>query len=178
MAKNTAESSKNVLNITKTLSERQQMRVVSVFYHGMFNIYPLECPGTVTYKSDIKDDTTFNSNLRNFMSDEDFVCSSILFKEQKYMLGDIVIVGIQDCDNIDAGVIKAILVKANKLHFVIQRYQSERMFYQYFICEKSTSDVYEFVDATKLIDFKPLILRGTSQRFVFTLHQHLSHDYQ
>ena len=108
MAKNTAESSKNVLNITKTLSERQQMRVVSVFYHGMFNIYPFECPGTVTYKSDIKDDTTFNSNLRNFMSDEDFVCSSILFREQKYRLGDIVIVGIQDCDNIDAGLIKAI----------------------------------------------------------------------
>ena len=37
IAKSLAESAKNVVNITKTVSERQQMRAVSVYYHGMFN---------------------------------------------------------------------------------------------------------------------------------------------
>ena len=178
VAKNTAESAKNVLNITKTLSERQQLRAVSVYYHGMFNTSQVECSGVVTYKSEIQDNTSFNSTLRNFMAQEDFICGSIQFREQTYVTGDLVVVGIEDCDDMDVGLIKAILVKASKVYFVIQRYRCKRMYLQFFVSETPVNDVFEFIEVTKLIDYKPLILRGTINKFVYTLHHHVSHDYK
>ena len=67
-AKSTALSSKNVVNITKTISERQQMRASSVFYHGMFSFVPYVLPDVVMQKSQVT-----NSELKSFMGENDFL---------------------------------------------------------------------------------------------------------
>ena len=67
-AKSTALSSKNVVNITKTVSERQQMRAASVFYNGMFNFMPYTLPENV-----IRKDQVTNIQLKSFMSAADFL---------------------------------------------------------------------------------------------------------
>ena len=67
-AKSTALSSKNVVNITKTASERQQMRAASVFYHGMFNYMPYTLPENVMSKGQVT-----NMQLKSFMSDTEFL---------------------------------------------------------------------------------------------------------
>ena len=56
-------SSKNVINVTKTISERHQLRSVSVFYHGMFNFHLYELPELVQTKREITDDNNFIKNM-------------------------------------------------------------------------------------------------------------------
>ena len=178
MAKSTAESAKNVINITKTISERQQMRAVSVFYHGMFNSRLYELPNVVLHKKDIIDESDFNTNLKSFMSSNDLVCSSIIVRNQMYKTEDLVVLDIADCDNVSVGLIKTILIKDDKVYFVVKRYGATRNWLQYFESEKPDDNICEFVESKNIKDSKPLIKRGTSNNFVFTFHHHVSYEYQ
>ena len=40
-----------MINVTKTISERQQLRAASVFYNGMFNFSKFSLPEAVTIKN-------------------------------------------------------------------------------------------------------------------------------
>ena len=151
------------------------MRAVSVLYHGMFSTSPIECLGTFTYKYQIADESDFNSKLKSFMSDDDYTCQTLVFKEQLYQNGDIVVMATEDCDNLEIGLVKSILVKGIKVY---QRHKSQRVDLQYFMCQRPNTEVFEFIEVAQLVDFKPLIMRGTINKFVFTLHHHVSHDYE
>ena len=75
------------------------------------------------------------------------------------------------------GIILSILIKDVKVYFLIKRYRAIRNWLQYFESEKN-DNIYEFIDSMCLVDFKPLIMRGTSDNFLFTLHHHISFDYK
>ena len=154
------------------------MRSVSVFYHGMFNFSLYELPENVIPKHEIKDDSEFNSSLKCSMGESDVICDNIHVNNQLYKNGDLIVVSIEDCDNLCVGLIKTILIKDNKVYFVAQRYKATRNWLQYFESEKPNDDICQFVESSKLIDFKPLIMRGTTEKFVFTLHHYISFDYQ
>ena len=177
VAKSIAESAKNVVNITKTVAERQQMRAVSVFYHGMFNFAPYYLPEIVLKKNEIIEDSDFHRNLKGFMGESDLICNSVVVNNQSYKNGDLIVVGITDSDNVHVGLIQTILTKENKIYFVIKRYGASRNLLQYFESGKSEA-ICEFVESNKLVDFKPLIKRGTSDHFIFTFHHHISFEYQ
>ena len=178
VAKSTAESAKNVINITKTVTERQQMRAVSVFYHGMFNFEPFTLPDNVLSKSEINEDSGLHKKLKSYMSDSDVICSNVVANNQAYKTGDLVVLEITDCDNLSVGLIQAILIKLNKVYFVIKRYSAIRKWLQYFESEKKGESVEEFVDCNRLVDYKPVIKRGTTEKFIFILHHHISFEYQ
>ena len=177
-SKSTAESAKNVINITKTVAERQQMRAVSVFYHGMFNFAPYTLPEVVLNKNEITEDSDFYNNLKGFMGENDWICNNIFVNNQQYVNGDIIIVGITDCDNISVGLIQTILIKDKKVYFVIKRYEAVRNWLLYFEAVKPANTISEFVKSNNLIDYKPLIRRGTANAFNFVLHHHVSFDYE
>ena len=62
-------------NITKTLSERQQMRAASVFYRGMYESDNFRLPQQdVTYKRNVIGDNPFNQELFNIMGEDDYAC--------------------------------------------------------------------------------------------------------
>ena len=178
MAKNTAETAKNVINITKTVTERQQMRSVSVYYNGMFDMSSYKNPEHVVYKCDLNEDSDFNTLLKDSMGSSDFICSTIFVNSQNYSNSDIIIVGIEDCDNLSVGLIRTVLVNGCKVYFVIQRYKAQRNKLRFFESKKPNEDIFEFIDCNRIIDFKPLIMRGTNKNFVFTLHHHVSFDYE
>ena len=71
----------------------------------------------------------------------------------------------------------SILIKDVKVYFLIKRYRAIRNWLQYFE-SKQNDNIYEFIDSKCLVDFKPLIMRGTSANFIFTLHHHISFDYK
>ena len=71
-----------------------------------------------------------------------------------------------------------LLVKGNKVYFVVQKYNAVRSFLRYFESDKLLDDTPEFVEVSKVIDFKPLIKRGTSNRFLFFMHHHVSYQYE
>ena len=126
IAKSIAESTKNVKNITKTISEREQMRASSVFYYGMYNGSKFTLPEAVTTKEQIKNDEGFLTELRRSMNKNDIVCNSVIYEDQTYKNNDSIVTGIEDCDSLEVGVIKTILVKNDEVYFIVQLYRARR----------------------------------------------------
>ena len=177
VAKSTAESAKNVINVTKTISERQQMRAASVFYRGMFNFAKFSLPETVVLKQDINETSSFHITLKTFMSNDDFICNEIFVNNQTYKNDDLIVLEVTDCDNIAVGLIQTILVKNDKVYFVTKKYLATRSCFNYF--ESNISETTPvFTLSSSLADFKPLIKRGSTEKFVFVLHHHISFLYQ
>ena len=144
----------------------------------MFSFSDYELPENVIPKKDIKADSEFLSDLKSSMSDSDMICDRILLYNQLYKNGDLVVLGIEDCDNLTVGLIKTILIKDDKVYFVTQSYNASRNWLQYFECVKPKDDICHFVESSKILDFKPLIMRGTIDKFLFTLHHYISYDYE
>jgi hypothetical protein len=153
------------------------MRSASVFYHGMFNFAKFSLPQNVMLKKEIVENTAFHSQLKAFMSSDDLICSEILVNNQVYKNNDIVVLEITDCDNIVVGLIQTVLVKNLKVYFVSKKFEAVRHWLQYFVSKGSKSTCV-FTDSDQLADFKPLIKRGTSDKFIFCLHHHISFEYQ
>ena len=178
VAKMTAESAKNVINISKTISERQQLRAVSVYYNGMFNFVHMKLPQNVITKSQLSDSHSFNTDmLKTFMSDTDLLCSTIYVNNHQYSNGDLIVISVEDIDNITVGLVQTILIKRDKVYFVVQKYEASRDFLQYFESKELSESVSFFIESNALADFKPLIKRGTTKKFVFVLHHHVSFMY-
>ena len=177
VAKATAEAAKNVINVTKTIAEKQQLRSASVFYNGMFNTLKFTLPEIVTHKKDLKDGIPFLSELKAFMSEDSLICSEIFVNNQNYKLGDLLAIEIEDDYNIKVGLLKVILVKCNKVYFVLKSYDCERKFLRYFESTKQYEHCV-FREPCVLADFKPLIKRGTEKKFIFVLHHNISFVYK
>ena len=177
VAKSTAEASKNVINVTKTIAEKQQLRAASVFYNTMFNVCNFILPKAVTLKNDIKDDSPFHKELKTFLSNDSLICSEIVSNNQTYKNGDILVLDIEDDYNISVGLIKTILVKNNKVYFVLKKYDCIRRLLRYFETCK-TYDNFIFKESCMLADFKPLIKHGTEGKFIFVLHHNISFVYK
>ena len=111
VAKGTAESAKNFKNISLTISVRQQMRMASVFYNGYLETAEVKYPENVKTIDDLEDDSVFNSSLRSFMGEKDFICNEVVIKSQEYQSGDVVVTKAIDRDNLLVSVIQTILVK-------------------------------------------------------------------
>ena len=176
-AKILAESAKNVINITKTISERQQMRAASIYYRGMFNFEPYTLPNVVLKKTDIVEDSEFYSKLKTFMGDSDLFFSDIFINNQVYKNGDLIVLHVYNPDLITVGLIQTILLKNRKVYFVVQKYTASRNVLQYFESNDIIDSFSTFHESSTLVDYKPLIKRGTTKKFVFVLHHHLSFQY-
>ena len=153
------------------------MRSASVFYHGLFNFTKFSSLKNVMLKKEIVENNEFHSQLKAFMSNDDVICSEIIVNNQVYKKSDIVVIEITDCDNIVVGLIQTVLVKNSKVYFVIKKFEAVRHWLQYFV-SKGSERACIFTESDQLADFKPLIKRGTSDKFVFCLHHHLSFEYQ
>jgi hypothetical protein len=143
----------------------------------MFNCTKFTLPKLVVLKNEIKENSGFHLELKSFMGQKDIICSEIVVNNQVYRNGDILIIEITDCDNIYVGLIQTILVKNEKVFFVNKKYKAERNWLQYFESKASESPSV-FTESGKLVDFKPLVKRGTTEKFCFMLHHHVSFLYQ
>ena len=173
VSKNIAESAKNFKNISLTVSVRQQMRMASVYYRGMFETNEFTLPEKVFAKNDLPQGLW---RVTQFMNDEDLACSEIVANHQKYEKGNIVVVEvIEDDGEIRVGAIETIVVKKKEVFLVIRTYNAVRMDLGYY---KTVGMGVEhvFLDVKNLADFKPLIMHGTTLSFAFVLHHHLSYS--
>ena len=152
------------------------MRAASVFYKGMFNNEAVIMPHEVTFKTSIVDDSSFSVDLRRFMNDKDMLTKEVVANGQTYVNGDLIVINIEDTDRLKVGLIQSILVRRKQIYFVCQVYTCSRHWLQFFesmACEEHCS----FVEWRKLADYKPLIKRGTTQKFRFVLHHRVSFSY-
>ena len=176
IAKNIAETSKNFKNISLTVSVRQMMRMASVYYRGMFETSNFTLPEKVWYKNDLNNSSLKWDKIKEFMSTNDLVCSEIVTNHQKYANGDIVVLEVLDGGyELKVGVIETVLVKKNKVFFVVKIYKAAKHPLGYFQSETIGVETV-FTEAKNIKDFKPLIRHGTTLKFQFVTHHHISYD--
>ena len=173
MSKGTSESAKNFKNISLTVSVRQQMRMASVYYNEMFEPV-LKLPENVKTKAAIVEDSVFSSNLRSLMDEDDIVCAEVDLKCQKYQSGDILVLDAFDRDSLKVGVIQTILVRGSEVYFVVIRYSAKRHKLGYFVTEDVDDQESCVCKASRIADYKPLIMHGTLTKFKFALHHYVS----
>ena len=177
VAKNIVESAKNFKNISWTVSERQQMRMPSIYYEGMFSTCQFVVPEKACYKKDLNLKTPFMLKLNEFMTGDDHVCSEIQIDGLKYKNGDLVVTDIlEGGDTLKVGLIKIILIKDGKVFFVVKQFVAEKENLGYYESKYLETD-FVFRNADTLADSKPLVMRGTETKFHFVLHHHISFDF-
>jgi hypothetical protein len=103
--------------------------------------------------------------------------SNVTVNDCAYQNGDLVVCEVIDIDNLSVGIVQSILIKNDQVYFVIQKYCAKRDILQFFEAKQMDDPKSTFVKSSELADFKTLIKRGTSARFLFVLHHHISFDY-
>ena len=177
IGKNLAEAAKNFKNISLTVSVRQQMRMASIYYLGMFETKLFTLPEKVLNKKALPK-SQFWDKIAPFMTDSDLVCSEVFYNNQKYNKGDIVVLKVTEGgEKLLIGLIEVILVRKTKVYLVVTRFVASKRDLGFFETE-SSDDELAYVEAKVLADFKPLIMRGTVSKFQFILHHNISfsHD--
>ena len=173
VGKNLAEAAKNFKNISLTVSVRQQMRMCSIYYRGMFETKLFTLPDLVLYKKTLPK-SQFWDKIGAFMNDFDTVCSEVLYKHQKYAKGDIMVLKVTEGgENLLIGLMEVILVRNAKVYFLVRRYIASKRDLGFYETE-SSDDELSYVEAKDLADYKPLIMRGTATKFQFILHHNIS----
>ena len=152
------------------------MRMASIYYNGMFDIDDFKLPEKVKVKGEIPADTELNTSLRQFMDETDLVCSEIFFNSQQYKNGDLVVIEAVDTSTLKIGLIQYVLVKSGVVYFVVRRYVALKNYLGYFVTDQA-HETPCCVNASHLADFKPLIMHGTTNKFKFALHHHVSFSY-
>ena len=142
----------------------------------MFTSSEFKLPHKLQYKKDLSEDSEFNMTLRSFMDEEDMICSEITVRDQKYKNGDLIVIEVKDSDNLVVGIIQTLLVRNKKIYFVTRKIDAMRVWLRYFQTTNSNS-TYSFVESNQLPDYKPLIRRGRSDKFLFMLHHFISFEY-
>lgn len=176
VSKNFAQAAKNVKNVTKTLSERQQLRAASVFYNGMFDSQPFSLPEHVSNRGSLTSQTSFSQELKSFMGEKDLLCDEVVVNNQVYRNGDLIILAVQDSDQMKVGVIQTILIRNKSVYFVTKSFYCERHWLGFFE-SKTCDEVCSFTESGRICDYKPLVKRGTMIKFNFVLHHHVSFTY-
>ena len=177
VSKSTTESAKNFINITHTVSIRQQLRMCSVYYNGMFEVSYFKLPTIVKTKVDLSD-SEVEQKLKPFVcSPGDFLCTEIEYKCRKYKEGDIVVINRDDLISMDVGLVKAILVRRNDVFFIVRKYRAEVLRQQHLFVCSATKDDFVSVNVKNLKDTYPLMKRGTEEKFVVIQHHHISFVY-
>ena len=176
LAKMASESARNYINISYTVSTRQQLRKCSVYYNGMFPTNDLIVTGKNKSKLQLKASNDFENNLRSFMSDEDFISTEVEFRSQVYKPQQLVILQIISPDELRMGMVVGILVKKKSAFLVIQQFLAERTQLRYFKgqCIDNTLTVQ---DVSRVADYKPISNIGTATNPIFFLHHGISYSY-
>ena len=155
------------------------MRMSSIYYRGMFETMPYILPDKALSWNELKTvaNNTMVAKVREFMSTNDLACSEIVTNHQKYSKDDLVVLEvIEGIEDLRVGVIKSIVVKDNKVFFVVRAYEAVKHAVGYYETVKLSVD-YSFVEAKNLADYKTLYRHGTDTKFQFVLHHHISHDF-
>ena len=175
VAKSIAKSSCNFINISLTVATRQQFRMASTYYHGMFSSDSFQLPVSVNEKKDLSE-SEFDSNLKAFMGDEDLVCKQILWRERQYKEGSVVVISRKDQISMKVGLVKLILVKKSEIYLLVRRSTLTQNYLKTFETD-SVEDNLVFVNIKHLQDTYPLFKRGSDKKYFVIPHHYISFTY-
>lgn len=164
---NFSESSKNFINIVKTLSVKNQKKMASRFYSGFFSEPDIQFPVKLFTPAEC------GSLPAGLFMMKDKVTDKIVIKNTKYRVGQIVVTKVESDAVLEAGKIMKIVVRANEVYLLLTRYECARTNFMYF--DAFPLDIV-LVKYSSLCDYKPLVCRagGEGDEYPrFLLHHHL-----
>ena len=177
VAKSIADGSKNFINISLTLANRQQLRMASVLYNGMFKTDDFQVPVHVKKKCELSN-TESDLYLKSHMIDTDLACTQIEWRERDFKVNDVVIIRRQDLIEMTVGVIKSIVIRHHKEVFLLvnkfKAVQDANLTFKAGNC----SDGWSFINIKDLVDTYCLMKRGRDYNFLLILHHHISFIYE
>ena len=175
VAKSISESGKNFINISKTVAERQQLRMASIYYHGMYSAEDLVLPEKLFKKSQLPE-TEFTRNLISFMERDDLACKSVTWRDRLYQTDDLVVLNRVDSFILSVSVIRSFVIKGKESFILVRRARMRQHSFKFFqSC--FIDDVLVLVNIVQLQDTYPLFLRGNESSFYAIPHHHISFTY-
>ena len=169
-------AAKNFKNAAYTVAMRQQFRASVVYYKGMFK-EKIEVPINTKRKIDLilGKQSPLISTVIEKMSSEDVVADSVEVNGQGYKVEDVVVLKIHNSDFIEVGIVLQILIKKDRVFFILNRYRAFRdEVFNFFETFNYDEETFHSVNVEDLEDAKPLVKNGVYEKFRFTLHHHLS----
>jgi len=135
-------------------------------YAGLFSAPRHQFPAKVTQASE--SDLLQHPSL---LLPGDQLTKKVLVCGTKYCAGLILVTKILSQDLLVVGVIQQIVVRAQQVHFLLTLHDAARNRFRYF--ESVPKNKVSLVCHDKLADYKPLVMRRSSEHFAFVLHHHL-----
>jgi hypothetical protein len=162
---NFSESSKNFINILKTLAIKNQKKMACRVYSGFFSLPQIQFPGKKLTPAEQS-----GSLPAEFFKRGDVLTDKIIVKNTKYRVGHLVVTSVESENVLEVGCILQIVVRHREVLFLVTRYECGRTRFRYF--DAHPLDVC-LVKYSSLRDYKPLIRRGAEECPRFLLHHHL-----
>ena len=175
IAKSIIESSKNFINVTHSISIRQQRRASSFFYHGMFQIEKFILPVNVRKKNELGS-SELDKKLSNVIEDGDLVSIEMDFKSRKYVAGDIIVLSRVDQIEINGGCVLAFIIRNRDAYVLVRHCVLKESTLGFFQCSR-VEDSFGLVNMESLQDSYPLMRRGSEEKFLCILHHHVGFEY-
>jgi hypothetical protein len=167
---NFSESAKNFINILKTLATKNQKRMASRNYSGLFSSPTISFPGKKTTPEKER-----GSLPEHFFRVGDILTDKIVVKSTLYRVGHVVITEVQSEDVLQAGEILKIVVRQGRVFLLVKLYACARARFRYFDCLPKNIALVRW---STLCDYKPLIRRSSEECPRFLLHHHLPCQYR
>ena len=76
------------------------------------------------YKSNVDGRTDLEKSIWNFMNDEDLLSTEVSYNCQTYKVSDLVVLEAQSANLMKIGLIRSILIRDNKVLFVVNVYSA------------------------------------------------------
>jgi hypothetical protein len=162
---NFAESSKNFINIVKTLGTKNQKKMASRAYSGFFSRTLIEFPGKKFSYAECP-----GSLPKHLFSEGDTLTDKLVVKNTNYKVGHFVVTKVYSENVLEAGCIMKIVVRQGHVYLLLKRYDCARAKFRYF--DAYPLDI-ALVKYSTIQDYKPLISRSAEECPRFLLHHHL-----
>ena len=162
---NFAESSKNFINILKTLSDKNQKKVASRFYRGFFSEPEVQFPSKKYTSAECG-----HSLPRDMFHKNDVLTDKIIVKNTLYKVGHLVVRRVESDNVIEVGKILKIVVRNSEVLLLMTRFECARTRFNYFDAHPLDIVLESY---STVCDFKPLICRAVEECPRFLLHHHI-----
>lgn len=163
---NFLESSKNYINILKTMAWKTQKRLAARSYTGFFTERIYNFPAKLF---------TVQEGAGHYPQDifhaSDLLTEKVCVRNTNYKVGHLVITSATSNDLIEVAQILKVVVRADKLFILGEMFKCKRNKMQIF--KARPLNEIQLFPYSAIVDYKPLVKRSTGNFFEFILHHRL-----
>ncbi len=162
------EGAKCFKNVPLTIAKRSQLRMSTILHKGLVN------EDTVASMKNTQSGSSLIS-VSKLLRTTDIVADSAVVKNTEYHGNMLLVLDVNSQEKITAGWLKKIVIRCQKVLFLVTKKECYRGRFQYFESVIGSSSE-ALIKSEDLRSFKPLLPHGTENSYVFFLVVKLIYD--